>query len=198
MRQLERNKHATLKWYAGQYGTKVFVETGTYRGDTVKAMLKAGLFDQVHTVDIYRDRVNNARKRFCSFPYVKCWHGDSAEILPRILSGITQPALFWLDAHHSGKQIARKKIIETPLVAELTAVLQQSHEHIILIDDANYYRKFGEKLPDYPTISDIESLVDKYHPDWTCREIEDIIRIHRPGFDFKIHRGDDSLKCLTQ
>jgi hypothetical protein len=194
MSKQERQKHDILKRYAELYSTKVFVETGTFKGNTTKAMLKSNLFESIHTVDIYHDRFEKARKRFTPFPHVKCWSGDSAVVLPQILERITQPALFWLDAHHTGKRIARVKgLIETPLVAELTAVLQHPHDHIILIDDANYYRKYGNTISEYPTTSDIQNLVSKHHPTWTFKEIEDIIRIHRYGPDCKTHRDKGPL-----
>ena len=140
---MKHSKHNTLIQYAQTYGTKVFVETGTYKGDTVKAMVESKLFNRIHTVDIYQDRADAAIRRFRNYPTVKCWYGDSAKLLPVILKEVRQPALFWLDAHHSGKKIARiKGLIETPLLAELEAVLQHHHNHIILIDDANYLRKF--------------------------------------------------------
>ncbi|MHA2063975.1 MAG: hypothetical protein ACXABY_06275 [Candidatus Thorarchaeota archaeon] len=188
------NKHSILTRYAETYGTKVFVETGTYKGNMVKAMLKSKLFDQIHTVDIFHDRVVAARKKFSSFTKVKCWSGDSATVLPAILDEIHQPALFWLDAHHSGGRIARTKgLIETPVLDELTNILKHPYDHIILIDDANYYRKYGEKIPEYPTTKDLKNLVKKFRPEWTFKEIEDIIRIHRHGFDCKTIREKGPL-----
>lgn len=194
LRQRERNKHYLLTEYAKLYGPKIFIETGTYRGDTVKAMLKTSLFEQIHTVDIYEDRVENAQQRFASFRFIHCWHGDSAVVLPDVLAQIKEPALLWLDAHHSGKQIARVKgLIETPIKAELQAVLQHPHDHVILIDDASYYKKYGKKIAEYPTTSDLRDMVTQYRPDWEFVEMEDIIRIHRHGFDCKTSRDKGPL-----
>jgi len=182
MTRAEQDKRDLLIDYAKRFGPRVFVETGTYKGDTVKAMLQSACFDIIHTIDIYTDRVQNASRRFASFQQVYCWHGDSAVVLPRILANLTEPALFWLDAHHSGKQIARKKgLIETPLVAELTAIL--SHEcaadHVILVDDSRYFAEFGGKYPGYPTEADLQALVVQSFPGHVWDNTGDIVRIHR-------------------
>jgi len=63
MRQAEIDKRNRLIEYAEEFGCTNFVETGTYKGDTVKAMLQSGRFTQLHTVDIYEDRVANAQRR---------------------------------------------------------------------------------------------------------------------------------------
>ena len=171
-----------LKEYAKRFELKVFIETGTYRGDTVKAMLLSGLFDRIHTVDIYEDRVLHSQSRFKSFPHVECHWGDSAEVLPVILSKTDKPALFWLDAHHSGKQIARKQgLIETPILAELTAALSYSdiYNSVILIDDARYYIEFPKKYPYYPKTEILQEMVKTAIPDWIFETEQDIIRCHR-------------------
>jgi len=182
MSKAERDKRSILIDYAKRFGPRVFVETGTYKGDTVQAMLQSHCFDVIHTIDIYADRAQNAKYRYISFPQVYCWHGDSAVVLPRILANLTDPALFWLDAHHSGKQIARKKgLIEMPLVAELTAILQHdcAAEHVILIDDSRYFKEFGGKYPGYPTEQELHSLVAQSFPAHVWDNVNDIIRCHQ-------------------
>lgn len=182
MTQAELDKRNLLLEYARRFAPKVFVETGTYKGDTVKAMFASGLFTAIYTIDIYLDRVERARRRFGTFGTIHCFDGDSAEVLPLILEAIGEPALFWLDAHHSGKQIARAKgLVSTPILAELEAVLAHSHadEHVILIDDARYYVTFPEKYPDYPTLAALETLVRQRLPDAVFDVTNDIIRIHR-------------------
>lgn len=178
----ERRKHEILIQYAERFGMKVFIETGTYRGDTVKAMLLTSLFREIHTIEIYEDRVENAKKRFRSFKHIHCWYGDSAEILPQILLHIDEPTLFWLDAHHSGKQIARVKgLIETPIVAELKTAVIHNPGNVLLIDDARYYEVYPTKYPDadYPPMEKLEEIVKLEQPDWVFAIKDDVIRIHR-------------------
>lgn len=176
----ERDKHRLMIEYARRFGLKVFVETGTYRGDTVQAMLDSGLFHQIHTVEVYEDRARAAQKRFGSILSVHCSCGDSAVVLPRIVGRVREPALFWLDAHHSGKRIARVKgLIETPVAEELEAVLPHPYEHVVLIDDAAYYRKYGGRIDNYPTTDELKAIVRQYRPAWQFVEQANIIRLHK-------------------
>jgi len=181
MKQLEIDKRNRLIRYAKEFGVKIFVETGTYKGDTVKAMLVSKLFSRIYTVDVYEDRVMNSRRRFESFPNIYCLQGDSADVMPQILTDIVdEPTLFWLDAHHSGKQIARKRgLVSTPIVAELTAVLQHNADHIVLIDDARYYEEFSTKYENYPSTEELRALVAQYRPDWQFIVKDDVIRTHK-------------------
>jgi hypothetical protein len=177
MTQAENDKRALLLDYAKKFGCTNFVETGTYKGDTVKAMLQADQFTQIHTVDIYEDRVANAQRRFKGFPNVTCWHGDSAEIMPQIVMCLDEPTLFWLDAHHSGGQIARSKgLISTPIMSELESVLGYDRigESVILIDDARYFTDFGGKYENYPILDEVRDKVRG----WNFAVENDIIRIH--------------------
>jgi hypothetical protein len=178
----EHQKRVLLMDYARKFKCTTFVETGTYKGDTVKAMLVSGLFQQIHTIDIYLDRAQAARNRYASFPNIHCWHGDSAEQMPEILRYVETPTLFWLDAHHSGGQIARVKgLIETPLMKELEAILSHplAAQHVILIDDARYFEAFGSKYENYPTEGEAAKLVLDKCPDWVWEVRDDIVRTHR-------------------
>jgi hypothetical protein len=97
--------------------------------------------------------------------------GDSAVLLPRVLTGLTGPALFWLDGHYSGPGTARGAK-DTPLEAELAAIT--SHPlagHVVLIDDA---RELGQG--DYPAVSEIERWVRARWPRATVEVREDIVR----------------------
>lgn len=155
-------KRLILKGYAERYGVKVFVETGTYKGDTVKAMVVTYLFDAIHSIEIDEERHHAAVRRFkgCK-PVVRCWLGDSAVVLPKILETFNQPALFWLDAHHSTKQINHSNgLLITPLMAELDLVLAHRHDHVILIDDARYLECFAEKYRNFPSVEDVQQKVE--------------------------------------
>lgn len=182
MRQAEIIKRTLLLDYARRFGPKVFVETGTYKGDTVKTMATSGLFTQVISMDIYEDRALHAQARFQGFPSVHCYCGDSAKLLPEIIATLHEPALFWLDAHHSGKQIARVKgLIETPILAELRAVLdfEYAGQSVVLIDDQRYYVDFSKQYPNYPNLDQLREMILGKFPNWVFDCKDDIIRCHR-------------------
>jgi hypothetical protein len=75
--------------------------------------------------------------------------GDSASVLPRILDGLDEPALFWLDAHPSTDRTARDAPI--PLRAELAAIAAHPVAgHVVLIDDLQYAGTAG-----YPALDEL-------------------------------------------
>ena len=99
-----------------------------------------------------------------------------------MLRDIHQPTLFWLDAHHSGKQIARKRgLIETPILAELATILEHdlAADHVIIIDDADYYEVFAKRYDNYPATEELEQMVRAKFPEWVFEVKDNIIRTHR-------------------
>ena len=94
-----RVKARALSRYAARFGLLVFVETGTYRGDTVAAI--ASQFDRCVTIELSEDLWKSACARLSKLSNVSCLFGNSSVLLPKILRDIDAPALFWLDAHAS-------------------------------------------------------------------------------------------------
>src|SRR5881227_2629668 len=90
-------KEAVLRTYAERYHLKVFVETGTYRGDMVAAM--NSLFEKIYSIELSDKLFADAQRRFKRDTHVELIHGDSGKELGRIMPRIHQPALFWLDGH---------------------------------------------------------------------------------------------------
>jgi len=127
-----------------------FVETGTHLGNGLKTALDAGHV-KCYTIEIHQHLHQDACKRFAqeiSQGKVECYHGDSAVILPKIISGLTSRATFWLDAHISsnyGDKLAKN----CPIFEELNAV-DSSHvkDHTIIIDDVSCFdQKAHDNIP---------------------------------------------------
>lgn len=132
--------HHITKEYLEKYGSgQIFVETGTYMGDTVKMALEFG-YEMVHSVELNDGLYNRAVEMFAGNPKVKIWHGDSAEKLQEIVNEIgNQPATFWLDAHASGP-LAGGKSGGSPVVDELRIIKSSPYkEHSIFIDDKRLF-----------------------------------------------------------
>ncbi|MEW6746963.1 MAG: hypothetical protein AB1486_29860 [Planctomycetota bacterium] len=158
--------------YGRRFGLRVLVETGTFYG----AMLLAARphFERLYSIELDNYLHQRARRLFAGDSGVHLAHGDSGKQLAGVLAELTQPALFWLDAHYSGAGTARGPL-DTPIVAELLAIFRHPITgHVILIDDA---RDFG-RLPDYPPIDDLRRMVAQHKPGHTCEVRDDIIRIH--------------------
>lgn len=168
-------RHAVIAGYAQRHGLRHLVETGTYRGDTVAALVS--MFDTVDTVEMEPKLYKAARMRFRDDRRVRCHHGDSRKALPSILANLKGPALFWLDGHTSGPETARS---DCPLRAELMMVLADRRRHVILIDDARCLHGQPSHhewmhYADYPSLEWIaaQAAVAGY----SCELADDIVRL---------------------
>lgn len=167
-------KQMAIKSYARRFGTKAFVETGTYLGEMTFAV--RNLFDEIHTIELSAELCRRAERRFARYDHIHVVEGDSAKRLPEVLAKIDQPCLFWLDGHHCGALSAQAES-DTPIWDELRDVLGHPvKEHVVLIDDARLFT--GEN--DYPTLRDLKEAVLRDRPDLECEVADDIIRIHKP------------------
>jgi hypothetical protein len=123
-----------------------FVETGTHLGET--AATAAGLFENVHTVELDPMLARRAKERFQDSANVTVHEGNSADVLPTLLPRLEGGTLLWLDAHYSGGATARGEE-DTPLLQELESIrLYAVRPVAVLIDDA---RMLGTD-PAYPSL----------------------------------------------
>src|SRR4030095_4469957 len=84
---------------------RVFIETGTYHGDTVQKALDMG-FERVYSIELSRRLHEQAVARFANRPEVVLVQGGSETELPKILTQVNERAVFWLDGHASGPDSA--------------------------------------------------------------------------------------------
>jgi hypothetical protein len=168
-------KQKIIKEYAERYKLHTFIETGTFMGEMIDAVLPA--FSKIISIEVDSVLAERAQKNFSIYPHVTIIQGDSGEVLPLVIAGIKEPCLFWLDAHYSGG-VTGMSDVETPIINELNILLDQRQpDHVILIDDA---REFTENN-NYPTLDEVSKLVQSQRPDWIVQVKDDIIRIHQAG-----------------
>jgi hypothetical protein len=160
--------------YANKYSIATLVETGTYLGHMVNATKRR--FKQIYSIELEPVLYKRAATKFSRYGHITILQGDSGQGLPKILSHIYSPCLFWLDAHYSGG-ITAKGNLETPIVLELEHILSHplAHAHVILIDDARCF--VGSN--NYPTLQGVKDLVAGLQPSFDFYVKNDIIRIHR-------------------
>jgi len=167
-------KQHVLRSYAERYQLKIFVETGTYRGDMVAAM--NSLFEKIYSIELSDTLFAEAQRRFKRDTHVELIHGDSGKELGRIMPRIHQPALFWLDGHYSAGDTARGDK-DTPLREELDQILRAPDlGHVIVIDDA---RCLGSD-PAYPTLQAVTEFVLSHRPQARITVENDSMRITPP------------------
>ncbi len=159
--------------YAARFGLRVFVETGTYTGHMVYAMLDK--CDEIYSIELDHRFAENAARRFAGYRHVHIVQGDSSRVLPRLLAEIHQPCLFWLDAHYSGSTTAKGEV-ETPILQELTCILghENAERNVLLIDDARCF----DGTHDYAPLDEVKGLILRRMPGWVVDVKDDIIRAH--------------------
>lgn len=120
-----------------EYTNAVFLETGTYRGDTTNKVLQSKRFDEIITMELSTHYYDLAKTRFQDHDNVKVILGNSRTDLWDVIKDITVPITFWLDAHWSGyPNIGEDKVTSCPLLHELEQIMRHPIKtHTIMIDD---------------------------------------------------------------
>ena len=119
------------------YGTDYFVETGTFHGAGVEVAIEAGMSD-IRSVETHYDFFIECKNAFCDDTRVQLWHGDSLDLLPTMIEGISDRITFWLDAHDGNSPTSGKN--RAPLLEELKIIGQHPvKDHVILIDDVRLF-----------------------------------------------------------
>jgi hypothetical protein len=167
-------KQRTVIEFAQNYRLDTLVETGTFLGDMVHGCRKR--FERIISIELDHQLYENACRRFASDRHIEILRGDSGDLLPKVLEGLSVPCLFWLDGHYSAGFTA-KGDLNTPVMDELEAICEHPVDgHVILIDDARCFT--GEE--DYPTIAEVEAFISRKKPDYEFELDLDIMRITPP------------------
>lgn len=124
-----------------RHGLKTFVETGTFKGDTLAAVAATGI--RSISVELSPEYFDRANQRFAGMRHVELHQGDAGDVLPRIVATLQEPALFWLDGHYSAGETAHGALA-SPVSAEVQCVLDSPVPgHVMLIDDAHEFTGAG-------------------------------------------------------
>jgi hypothetical protein len=128
------------KWLFEKYKAdcKIFFETGTYLGDSLKAALELG-YEKALSVEEDPGMFANAQANLACIPeeHKKKLHlflGNSAAKMPEMLAMVDSRALFWIDAHYMDGQGA---FIELGHIKNHVI-----KNHVIIVDDIPLY--FGD------------------------------------------------------
>ncbi|MFA6177944.1 MAG: FkbM family methyltransferase [Candidatus Paceibacterota bacterium] len=168
---IHKKKEEVIFTYQKKYGYSTLIETGTYRGEMIQAMLKT--FEHIYSIELNKKLFQEAKKRFETNTHVKIINGDSGKILSQILESTKKPCLFWLDAHYSSGETS-KGDLDTPIAKELEIILNHSNKkHSILIDDARLFNGTN----DYPEIEALKKIIFSKNKKLEIEVSDDIIKI---------------------
>lgn len=113
----------------------VWVETGTYLGDTTLSVSK--IAKNVISIEPQIELSNFAKKRLKRHKNVKVLNSTSEESIAGILDNLSGPACFWLDGHYSG-DVTYKGPDISPILQELAAISTYANKDnpvVVFIDD---------------------------------------------------------------
>jgi len=148
---------------------RVFVETGTYHGDTVAAIKDK--YSSVISIEVDETLYKKACARFLADKNVRIAHGDCVRELPAILATLQEPVVFWLDGHYSGGETGKGEI-EDPILISLNQIADHPiRGHVIFIDDARTF----DGREGRPDISDVFNCIKKIDSRYIIRVQSDII-----------------------
>lgn len=158
-----------IKQFAAEYSAAIFVESGTYLGDTV--WLLKDHFQKIYTIELEPSLAAFAARRFKKYPHIQVLSGDSATVLPELLPKIQEKCLFFLDAHYGGG-LSGGGPHSPPILGELLAIKNHHiKNHIIVIDDARFF----DGTKGYPTKEELKKLFLSVNPHYQLEERGDII-----------------------
>ena len=143
---------------ARRFGIRTFVQTSTCLGGTAEA--GSEVFEEVHSIEPSAELARQAIARLAARKNVRVYQGDSSELLPQILKGLSGPTLFWLDGGQSTGRTARGDV-NSRILDELLAIKESGlKDPVILISDL---RLFGT-----PTQTPVSSSAVCSYPDITA------------------------------
>ncbi|MDO8811307.1 MAG: glycosyltransferase family 2 protein [Gallionella sp.] len=135
----------------------VFVETGTFRGDTVN--LVKDIFRDVYTVELSAEYYAEARSRFGEQAHIHLVHSDSVTALADWAPNLRgRSVLYFLDAHWCVAANTAGEASQCPLLGEIRAIDQLSADSLIVIDDARLFLApppAPHEISQWPTFSGV-------------------------------------------
>jgi len=151
----------------------IFVEGGTYKGDTAKKM--SNKFRKVYTIEKSDIMFNEAKENLKDIKNIILLKGDTREHFPNIIKE-NDNILFWLDAHWCGGNTYGQED-ECLLVEELEIIFKYQKNYVILIDDARLFLApppYPHKIENWPSLIDIVKIMPN---DFEIIIFEDVIYI---------------------
>lgn len=156
-------------------GHSIFVEAGTYMGETTAFF--AQRVEQVFSVELHDGLFAAAERRFAKQPNVTLVHGDSLVEVPKIVASCQTPPLVFLDGHFSGAGTAEGMEMEPAesTLRQLSGVTPPGTT--IVIDDL---RLFGSGLAGFPQLDAISTAARDAFPRAVIRAGLDSIVVEVP------------------
>jgi len=156
---------------------EVFVETGTFQGDTVARMLS--YFHEIHTVEWSPELFSQVQARFGHEPHVHCANESSPAWLRRLRPRLAdRSVLYWLDAHWCDAAGTAGQDAQCPLLEELDALEWLNDDSAVLIDDARLFLSvppFLHRCDQWPRLPSVLDRLSRLSPGHEISVVNDVI-----------------------
>jgi len=151
--------------------TSVFVETGTYEGDTVDRVIKSKKATQIISLELSGVYSARCKTRFEQNSMVTIHKANSKYDLGKIIKDINEPITFWLDSHWSGSPyVGCDPVTICPVLFELDQIKEHPIKtHTIMVDDLSLMN-MGHFLV---TVEQICKKIYEINPDYTILYFDD-------------------------
>lgn len=183
----------------------VFVETGTFRGDTVE--LVKDHFREIHTVELSPEYYEAARSRFGARANIDLVQGDSAAVLAAWASGLhDKSVLYFLDAHWCVADNTAGETSQCPLLNEIRSIGQLNAESLIVIDDARLFLApplAPHEISQWPSFNEVLDVLRAMSPIHRVMVLNDNIVFFPPAasdavLEYAQHAGTDWLAVTSK
>lgn len=183
----------------------VFVETGTFRGDTVE--LVKDHFREIHTVELSPEYYEAARSRFGARANIDLVQGDSAAVLAAWASGLCDKSvLYFLDAHWCVADNTAGETSQCPLLNEIRSIGQLNAESLIVIDDARLFLApplAPHEISQWPSFNEVLDVLRAMSPIHRVMVLNDNIVFFPPAasdavLEYAQHAGTDWLAVTSK
>jgi SAM-dependent methyltransferase len=150
-------------------GREVWIETGTYLGQTAKEISK--VVSLVHTIEPSSEMFTRAKENLKDCNNVVVHHASSEDVLERIVESIKNKSFdvtFWLDGHFSGLGTYNSEL-QTPIRYELDVIsrsLKSFSKVVLMIDDIRCFDPKNPNYTDYPDVQELVSWAIKNEMTW--------------------------------
>jgi hypothetical protein len=160
-----------VKWaFLQKFGNcDVWIETGTYMGDTTNFLAKNSNF--VYSIEPEMNLAELAKKRFKKNTKIEIIHGTSENEFEKLLSKLNGEVSIWLDGHYSaGNTFMGEQ--ETPIRQELNAIeklLDRFKTINVFIDDFRCFDPENSEFKEYPSKEFLVNWAEKCNLKWTVK-----------------------------
>ncbi len=195
---------ALARLFRDELGIGVFVETGTFQGDTAFAM--ASEFGRVITIELGIELAERASERFSDQSEVRVFQGASPYVLEKLqpeLSGLA--VLYWLDAHWCSADSTAGFESQCPLLEELGAIGTLREDSAVLIDDARLFLTAPpapHEISNWPTFDELLLRIREVAPAHEISVTNDVIivapaKLRSSLQAFAQEHGHDLLRLVS-